>query len=54
MMLAVALSASSMGALGQWSADIIKHTHIDIVKDPACLRMIAEISQGPKGSESLL
>jgi hypothetical protein len=35
MMLAVAPSISSMGALGQWSADVTEHAHINVIKDPA-------------------
>lgn len=35
MMLAVAPSIPSMGALGQWSADVTEHAHIDVIKDPA-------------------
>jgi hypothetical protein len=34
MMLTVTPSISSMGALGQWSADITEHTHINVIKDP--------------------
>ena len=35
MMLSVALGIPAMGTIGQWSADITEHAHIDIVKDPA-------------------
>ncbi|KAI5987306.1 hypothetical protein EDD15DRAFT_2389609 [Pisolithus albus] len=34
-MLSVAPSIRSMGALGQWSADVTEHAHIDVIKDPA-------------------
>ena len=35
MMLSVAPSIPAMGTLGQWSADVTEHAHIDVVKDPA-------------------
>ena len=35
MMLCVAPSIPAMGTLGQWSADVTEHAHIDVVKDPA-------------------
>ena len=35
MMLSVVPTIPAMGAVGQWSADVTKHAHIDIVKDPA-------------------
>ncbi|KAI6004944.1 hypothetical protein EDD15DRAFT_2359872 [Pisolithus albus] len=34
-MLSVVPSIRSMGALGQWSADVTEHAHIDVIKDPA-------------------
>ena len=33
MMLAIAPSIPNMGTLGQWSADITEHAHIDVIKD---------------------
>ena len=35
MMLCIAPSIPAMGTLGQWSADVTEHAHIDVVKDPA-------------------
>ena len=35
MMLSVAPGIPAMGTMGQWSADVTEHAHIDIVKDPA-------------------
>ena len=35
MMLSVAPGIPAMGTLGQWSADVTEHAHIDVVKDPA-------------------
>ncbi|KAI6018857.1 hypothetical protein EDC04DRAFT_2902053 [Pisolithus marmoratus] len=35
MMLSIVPSIRSMGTLGQWSADITEHAHINIIKDPA-------------------
>ena len=35
MMLSVAPTISNMGTLGQWSADVTEHAHIDVIKDPA-------------------
>ena len=35
MMLSVVPTIPAMGAVGQWSADVTEHAHIDVVKDPA-------------------
>ena len=35
MMLSVAPGIPAMGTMGQWSADVTEHAHIDVVKDPA-------------------
>ncbi|KIJ12071.1 hypothetical protein PAXINDRAFT_15099 [Paxillus involutus ATCC 200175] len=37
LMQSVALSISQLGAPVQWSADMTKHAHIEVVKDPAAL-----------------
>ena len=33
-MLSVVPGTPAMGTLGQWSADVTEHAHIDVVKDP--------------------
>ena len=35
MMLSIAPTISNMGTLGQWSANVTEHAHIDVIKDPA-------------------
>ena len=35
MMLTIVPSIPNMGTLGQWSADVTEHAHIDVIKDPA-------------------